>query len=62
MSTPDTAAAARELNRSRWGNQVAVRSARITIERADELPADLREAVHLATGPAGGDDVELGAR
>jgi len=44
--------------RARWGAQVAVRSAGIVIERAGQLPDDIREQVHQATAPAGesGDD------
>jgi hypothetical protein len=43
--------AGRALIRRRWGNQVVVRSAQVVIERRDELPGDLREQVHEATGP-----------
>lgn len=41
--------------RERWGNQVAVRSAETVIERAGELPAEIRAAVHEVTAPAGGE-------
>jgi hypothetical protein len=55
MSSPDASSAARELNRARWGNTVAVRSAETVIERVSELPAEVRAAVHEATGEAPGD-------
>ena len=55
MADPDASEHARALNRARWGSQVAVRSAEVVIERADELPADIREQVHQATAPPGGE-------
>jgi hypothetical protein len=55
MTDPDASEHGRGLNRSRWGNQVAVRSAETVIERADELPAEIRAAVHEATAPPGGE-------
>jgi hypothetical protein len=48
--------AGRALIRRRWGNQVVVRSAHTVIERVDELPGDLREQLHQATGPEDTDD------
>jgi hypothetical protein len=48
--------AGRALIRRRWGNQVVVRSAQVVIERRDELPDDLREQLHQATGPEDTDD------
>jgi hypothetical protein len=53
--TSEASEAGRALVAARWGNQVAVRSAETVIERAAELPAELRAAVHEATGPAGGE-------
>jgi hypothetical protein len=35
---------------ARWGDTVVRRSAAIVLARADELPADLREQLHEATG------------
>jgi hypothetical protein len=55
MSDAQATAAARELARARWGNQVAVRSAETVIERVGELPAEIRAAVHEVTAPAAGD-------
>jgi hypothetical protein len=48
--------AGRALIRRRWGNQVVVRSAQVVLERRDELPDDLREQLHEATGPEDTDD------
>jgi hypothetical protein len=55
MSTSDASSAARELNRIRWGDAVARRAAQVVIERADQLPDDLREQVHQATAGGEGD-------
>jgi len=58
MSTAqeDTASeAGRLLARARWGSQAVDRAAQVVISRAGELPADLREQVHQATGEAPGD-------
>jgi hypothetical protein len=60
MSDPDPASAARELNRIRWGDTVARRAAQVVIDRADQLPDDIRQAVHDAT--AGGDSRDDGDR
>ena len=62
-STDDAAArSARACNaaRARWyeaGNPVVIRSAAILISRAGELPAEVRQMVHEATGEADGDGV-----
>ena len=58
MSNADASERAELAARARWGARVAVRSAHVVIDRAGELPADVREAVHLATGPAGGEPGE----
>ena len=50
--TQDASEAGRALAAARWGNTVAVRSAETVIERAAELPAEIRAAVHEATGEA----------
>jgi hypothetical protein len=50
----DASEAARSLAAARWGDAVARRAAQVVIERAGQLPADIREAVHEAT--AGGED------
>ena len=47
--------AGRALLARRWGNQVVVRSAQVLIPRISELPDDLREQLHEATAPPGGD-------
>jgi hypothetical protein len=59
--TNEASEAARSLVAFRWGpagSRELARSAGIVIERADQLPADLRAAVHEAT--AGGEDDERG--
>jgi hypothetical protein len=51
--------AGRALIAGRWGpagTRELARSANIVIDRADQLPADLREQVHQATAPPGGED------
>jgi hypothetical protein len=48
--------AGRALIRRRWGNQVVVRSAHLVLERVDELPDEVREQLHQATGPEDTDD------
>jgi hypothetical protein len=52
----DASEAARSLANARWGDAVARRAAQVVIERAGQLPADLREQVHEAT--AGGEGGE----
>jgi hypothetical protein len=53
--TKDASAAARALIARRWGSQVVTRAAMTVIERADELPPDVRAEVHQATGQESGD-------
>jgi hypothetical protein len=53
--TKDASAAARALIARRWGSQVMTRAAMTVIERADELPPDVRAEVHQATGQESGD-------
>jgi hypothetical protein len=56
MSDAEATAAARALARAKWGNTKVVRSAQVVIERAAELPESVREQLHEATGPPGGED------
>ena len=58
MDDAQASEAARELARARWGNQVAVRSAQVAIERVAELPAELRAALHEVTAPGGEPDAD----
>jgi hypothetical protein len=49
MANTEASEAARLLVRQRWGNRGAVRAAAVVVERADELPEEVRAAVHEAT-------------
>jgi hypothetical protein len=49
----DATVAARALAAKRWGSAAVVRSAQVVIDRADELPEQVREQVHQATDARG---------
>ena len=49
MAYSDAHQAARELARARWGTRGLERAAAVVIERADELPEQLRAQVHEVT-------------
>jgi hypothetical protein len=53
MSTadaPDRSEAARSAAQARWGSRVPERAAEVVIARHSELPAEVRDRVHEATG------------
>lgn len=56
MADADVSEYGRGLAAARWGNQVAMRSAEVVIERVGELPAEIRAALHEVTAPAGEPD------
>ena len=56
MAYSDSHEAARQLARARWKNRGALRAAAVVVERADELPEEVRAEVHEATGA--GQDTE----
>jgi hypothetical protein len=49
MAYSDAHEAARALALQRWGTRALVRAAAVVIERADELPEQLRAQVHEVT-------------
>src|SRR5260370_38901564 len=53
MSPSEVASHAAKTRVEREGNPVLTRSAQVVIERVGELPAEIRERVHQATGPPG---------
>ncbi len=56
MADTQATAAGQALARSRWGNRVAVRAAELVIERAAELPREVADEVHEATGRKDSDE------
>jgi hypothetical protein len=50
MAYSDAHEAAKALALQRWGTRGLVRAAAVVVDRASELPEEMRAAVHEATG------------
>jgi hypothetical protein len=56
MAYSDAHEAAKALALQRWGTRALVRAAAVVLDRVDELPEEVRAAVHEATGDHEADD------